>query len=610
MREELLDYYERELAYLRRSGADFAEKYPKVAARLELEANKCDDPHVERLLEGFAFLAARVHLKLDDDFPEISEALLEVLYPQYVRPIPAMTVAEFHLDPEQGQATSGVEVPRGAELYTRPVSGAPCKFRTAYRTTLWPLSVAGASWGSPQEVGAAARGPDTVAALRVRLRTPSDVAFEELELETLRFHLSAQANVGTTLYELLFNNCREVLLRPLDGGDDPVRLPAAALAPVGFEEDQGVLPLPRRAFLPYRLLTEYFVFPEKYMFFDLGGLDRARARGWEEGVELVFPISSFERSDRAEFLETGLSPDTFRLGCTPVVNLFERTSEPILLDQRRQEYPVVADARRPDSVAIHSVQEVEPVTSAGQEPPDFAAFHSLRHGGDRDGKVYWYAKRGSKRWRGDDEADVFLSLVDLSSRTVHPDVDAVTARLTCSNGDLPSRLPFRSDEGDFELAGGGPVERIVALSRPTEVVHPALGEPELWRLISQLGLNFVSLADGGPEALREVLRLHNFGDDRAAGRQIDGILELASNPTYARIESEHGLTFARGHRLELTFDEDQFVGGGVFLFASVLERFLGMSVSMNSFVTLAARTRQRKEPLREWAPRAGKKPLL
>jgi len=608
MREELLHYYERELSYLRRSGADFAEKYPKIAARLELEANKCDDPHVERLLEGFAFLAARVHLKLDDDFPEISEALLEVLYPQYVRPIPSMSVAEFHLDPEQ--VTSGVEISRGSELYTRPVAGAPCKFRTCYDTTLWPLSVADASWGSPQDVGASARGADTVAALRLELRCPGDVAFEALELETLRFHLSAQLNVATTLYELLFNNCRDILLRPLDGDDDTLRLPASSLEQVGFDEDQGVLPLPRRAFLPYRLLTEYFVFPEKYLFFDLGGLDRARARGWEDGVEVIFPISAFERSDRAEFLETGLSADTFRLGCTPVVNLFSRTSEPVLLDQRRQEYGVVADARRPDSVSIHSVQEVEPVTSGDEESPSFAPFHAFRHGADGDERVFWYARRRSQRWRRDDEADVSLSLVDLSNRTVHPDVDAVTARLTCYNGDLPSQLPFGNEDGDFELAGGDPVEKVVALSNPTEVIQPPLGKTELWRLVSQLGVNFVSLAEGGPRALQEVLRLHNFGADRASEKQIDGILELDSSPTYARIESEHGLTFARGHRLELTFDEDQFAGGGVFLFASVLERFLGMSVSMNSFVSLAARTRQRKEMLREWAPRAGKKPLL
>lgn len=612
MRDELLHYYERELAYLRHSGADFAEKYPKIAARLELEANKCDDPHVERLLEGFAFLAARVHLKLDDDFPEISEALLEVLYPQYVRPIPSLSLVRFHLDPEQGQATSGVEIPRGSELYTRPVAGAPCKFRTSYDTTLWPLEVADAGWGSPQELRPAVRSGDAVAALSLELRTLPDVAFRELEIDRLRVYLDAGAGVATTLYELLFNNCLEILLRAPGSADsaEPLRLPGSALQPVGFEEDQGLLPAPRRSFLPYRLLTEYFAFPEKYLFFDLDGLGRARDAGFEDGVEIIFLISSFERSDRAELLETGLSADNFRLGCTPVVNLFSRSSEPVLLDQRRQEYPVVSDARRRDSVAIHAVEEVVPVTSAGQEPPEFAPFHSFRHGESGDGKVFWYAKRRSSRWRTDEDSGVTLSFVDLSGRTLHPELDAVTARVSCFNGDLPGRLPFGDPAGDFEMPGGGPVEKVVALTNPTDPIRPPLGKPQLWRLISQLAVNYVSLAEGGPEALQELLRLHNLGDTRAAEKQISGVEALSSSPTYARIESEHGLTFARGHRLQVEFDEEQFAGGGVYLFASILERFLGMTVSLNSFVTLAAQTRQRKEILREWPPRAGRKPLI
>ncbi len=610
MRDELLHYYERELSYLRRSGAEFAEKYPKVAARLELEANKCDDPHVERMLEGFAFLAARVQLKLDDDFPEISEALLEVLYPQYVRPIPSLALVQFHLDPEQGEVTSGVEMPRGTELYTRPVSGAPCKFRTCYDVSLWPLDVAEADWGSPQQLGSPVRGGDAVAALRLELRTPPDLSFDELELEGLRLHLSAESNVATTLYELLSNDCTEILLRDPDDPDDVLRLPASALSPVGFEEDHGLLPAPRRAFLPYRLLTEYFAFPEKYLFFDLEGLDRAREAGFTSGVEVIFLISSFERSDRSELLETAVTADTVRLGCTPVVNLFERSSEPVLLDQRRQEYPVVADTRRRDSVKVYSVDGVNPVSSGGDEPPEFAPFHSFRHGRTGGDRIYWYARRRSSRWRADDEASVALSFVNLSGRTVHPGTDSVTAGLTCHNGDLPARLPFGDPSGDFEVPGGGPVEKVVAVSNPTETVQPPLGKPQLWRLISQLGLNYVSLADGGAEALQEVLRLHNFAGDRAAEKQIEGILGLESGPTHARIESEHGLTFARGQRLEMTFDEEQFAGGGVYLFASVLERFLALSVSLNSFVRLAARTRQREETLREWEPRAGRKPLL
>jgi Uncharacterized protein conserved in bacteria len=217
--------------------------------------------------------------------------------------------------------------------------------------------------------------------------------------------------------------------------------------------------------------------------------------------------------------------------------------------------------------------------------------------------------RRSSGWRSDGGTDVFLSFVDLTSRTVHPGVDAITARLTCFNGDLPSRLPFE-EEGGFTLEGGGPIRTIAALVKPTPVVQPLLGRSQFWRLISQLSLNYLSLLEGGGDALKEMLRLYNTGGGTAGERQIEGIVGLRSGPTFARVVSEQGLSFVRGLRVELDLDEEQFAGGGAYLFASVLERFLGLYVSINSFSQLAARTRQRKSGLREWAPRAGWKALL
>ena len=169
VRDELLDLYERELSYLRKMGEEFKKKYPKVASRLQLEPSKCEDPHVERLLEGFAFLAARVHLKLEDDFSEVSESLLNLIFPHYVRPIPSMSLVEFHLDPEQGKLTSGFEIPRDAELHTDPVDGAPCKFRTCYDTVLWPVTVEDVRWITPDRLDPPVKTLDPWA-LRVRLR--------------------------------------------------------------------------------------------------------------------------------------------------------------------------------------------------------------------------------------------------------------------------------------------------------------------------------------------------------------------------------------------------------------------------------------------------------
>ncbi|MGH7504404.1 MAG: type VI secretion system baseplate subunit TssF, partial [Longimicrobiales bacterium] len=327
-------------------------------------------------------------------------------------------------------------------------------------------------------------------------------------------------------------------------------------------------------------------------------------------IELIFLISSFERAERRSMLEAGVIRETIRLGCVPVVNLFEQTSEPILLTQKQPEYLVVPDARRRETMGVYSVNDVVVVTPGARAPLHFEPLYSFRHGASDGARLFWYATRRPIGWRPDKGTDIWLSFVDASQRAVHPDADAVTARLTCHNGDLPSRLPFGHAQGDFEMPGGGPIDRIVALVKPTETIEPAVGKPRQWRLISLLSLNYLSLVEGGAEALRELLRLHNTGDVPAGERQIQGLLTLTGKPVYSRIESEHGLTFARGHRVELDFDEEQFAGGGVYLLASVLERFLGLYVSLNSFTVLAVRSKQRKQPLAEWPPRSGWKALL
>jgi type VI secretion system protein ImpG len=612
MRDELLFFYERELAYLRRTGADFAKAYPRIAGRLLLEPTKCDDPHVERLLEGFAFLAARVQLRLHDDFPEFSEALLDLAYPQFTRPIPSMSLAEFQIDPEQGKLTTGYTVPRGTLLYSRPVAGAACRFQTSYDTTLWPFAVSAARWLSPHELSPPVRSADAVAALRVELTCAPDVAFKTLQIDRLRFYLRAEPALASTLYELLCNNCVRVLARdPSNPKREIGILPASVIRPVGFGENEGILPIPRRAFNGYRLLQEYFTFPDKFFFIEIGEFASVRAACPDGKAELVFLISPFERADRADALRNGVTAETLRLGCTPVVNLFPQVSEPILLNQRRHEYVVIPDARRRTSTGIYSVEEVVGTTPGADQVMRFEPFHSFRHASDQTKpSIYWTARRRPATWREDKGTDVYLSFLDLTTRTVYPEADAVTAKLLCHNEDLPARLPFGNPRGDFEMPGGGPIKSITALIKPTAPTHPPLGRPQLWRLISQLSLNYVSLAEQGADALRELLRLHNFAESPAGERQIQGILSVSGRPCHAGIDSEYGRTYARGQRIDIEFDEEEFAGGGVYLLASVLDRFLGLYVSLNSFCILSARTRQRKDRLREWPPRSGWKALL
>jgi type VI secretion system protein ImpG len=612
VRDELLLYYERELTFLRHMGAEFAAKYPKVAQRLVIEPDKCEDPHVERLLEAFSFLAARVHLKIDDEFPEITESLLGILYPHYLRPIPSMSVTEFHVDFGQVTPEKGLTMERGAVLRSRPVQGVPCKFRTCYDVTFWPIEVTDAEWKTPDRLTPAIRSTDAVSAVRLELKCAGDLTWQKLSTQNLRFYLSGESNLIHNLYELLCNNTAQILVRdPASKSRPAITLPPGSLQPLGFGEKEAMLPYPHRSFMGYGLLQEYFCFPQKFFFVNLSGLEAVTAAGFGNKIEVILLISPFERSDRRQMLELGVNAKTFRLGCSPIVNLFPHTAEPILLSHSQYEYPVVPDASRRNGMEVFEIQEVISANPQTREIVKYEPFYSYRHGTTKQKvQAFWHAVRRPSGYREDDGTQVYLSIVDLSSRPIKPDADTLTVRTICSNRDLPSRLPFGNESGDFELEGMAAVKRTVALIKPSDTLRPPMAKDALWRLISQLSLNYLSLVDNGREALQEILRLYNFTGSTYSEKQIQGLVEVTSKRHFARVVSDDGVAFARGTQVQMEFDEEQFVGSGVYLFAAVLEHFLGLYVSMNSFSQLRAKSRQRKEILKQWPPRAGRKILI
>lgn len=611
MRDDLLFYYDRELAYIRHSAAQFAQKYPKIASRLALEPDKCEDPHVERLLEAFSFLAARIHLKIDDEFPEITEALLGIVYPHLIRPIPSMSIVQFVLDSHKGKLTTGLSIARDSMLYSRPVDLVPCKFRTCYDTTLWPIQITDCRWKTPDRLAPPAKAADAVAVIGLELQTPGDLPISALDLDQLRFHLTGDSGMVQSLYELLCCNVTAVQIRDLAAkpGVAPLILPRGAVQPAGFGPDQGMLPFDRRSFLGYRLLFEYFTFPEKFLFIDLWGLKALAGSGFSNRVELLFFISRFEGDQRLRALETGLTARTFRLGCVPVVNLFQQTAEPILLDQYKYEYRVTPDIRRPHATEIFSIDEVVSQRS-DREIVSFEPFYSIRHAASGKLNTLWIANRRLSDRPGDSGTDIHLSLVDLDLNPSKPPVETLTIRTTCTNRDLPSRLPFGNETGDFELEGGAPIKHIVALTKPTQPIRPPIGKALQWRMISHLSLNYLSLVEDGKQALQEILKLYDFTSSKFAEKVINGITRLDSSPHFARIVSGNNVAFARGAKVQIEVDEDQFVGGGAYLFLSVLENFLGLYASLNSFTQLSAVSRQRKEGFRQWPPRAGRRILM
>jgi type VI secretion system protein ImpG len=615
MREELLEYYERELTYLRQMGGEFARKYPRVAGRLMLDADRCDDPHVSRLLEGFAFLAARVHRRIDDDFPEICESLTRIIHPGYLRPMPSMTIVECQPDPAQGKKTAGIRIPKGAPLVSKAtVEGLPCRFITAYDVDLWPFSVVSAEWRQPERMQRPPRatmGVQAVAAARLRLRCQRDVVFSGLPVSRLRFHLAGDASVVYSLYELFAEKCIEIQLRDPKDEKRLISLEPARIRMVGFDREESLLPFVRRSMDGHRLLQEYFAFPEKFLFFDLEGLEPLAEAGFGEEAEIVFLFSSFERNERQQVLELGVNERTFRLSCTPAINLFPQSAEPILLSQTRHEYTIVPDSRHSRVMEIFSIEEVVATNPRLRQSIALEPMHAYRHQTrKRDDLAFWVATRHLNEFGEREPSVMTISVVDLTGNFTEPEADVLMVKALCTNFDLPSRFQFGLESGDFDVPGYAAAKTVTALRRPTPSTAPSGGKEHFWRLISLLSLNYLSLNEEGRAAMQEILRLHNMSDSTASENQVGSILKMKSSPNFALVDSAYGLIPARGTQVEMEFDEQQFAGSGLYVFAAVLDRFLAGYASMNSFSQLTARSTLRKEAMGKWPPRAGTQALM
>jgi type VI secretion system protein ImpG len=609
MLDTLRPLYERELTHLRQLSKEFAAQYPKIAGRLLMQGERCEDPHVERLIQAFAFAAARIHHKLDDDLPEITDALLNVVYPHYLRPIPSTCIVQFDVDPEQTQLTSRYTVARHTPLLTRPVKGMPCRFRTCYPVELWPLKVADASLEAIERSPFAVDSDAGVACLRIRVACAHGLKFSALGVDRLRFFLDGESPLTHALYELLMNNAARVIVKAgTQTSAKQITLPGGSLQPVGFADDEGLLDYDARSFLGYRLLHEYFTFPEKFLFFDVVNLDRAASLGSAEEIEICVLLSEFERMDRLPRLAQTTTRNTFRLGCTPAVNLFKQLAEPIRLTHERSEYHILPDVRRQGAMEVYSVDSVRRLVQAddGDRLTDIAQFYSLKHATEEDaGKAFWYAARRPSPRRDDAGTEMYLCLVDLAFNPVEPAAETVSIALTCTNRDLPAQLPFGGQDSDFEAEGAAAASRIRCLRKPTATIRPPMRKGAQWRLISHLALNHLSIVDSGREALLEILNLYNFADSPALRKEIGGLTGVHSEQSTMRVGSAQRMAFVRGTDVKLEFDEDQYVGSGVYLFASVLERFLALYCNLNSFVRVSVNSKQRERTLASWPPRAG-----
>ena len=625
MDPRLIEYYHRELQHVRETGAEFAKEYPKIAGRLGMEGIDCADPYVERLLEGFAFLAARVQLKIDSEFPKFSQHLLETVYPHFLAPTPSMAIMQFQPDLTEGGLSEGLEIPRQSVLRSRVGRGdtGSCEFRTGTPVTLWPLELVEAEYHLDTSAfrPSGLREPRRVAAaLRLRVRATAGLTLSELALESLSLYLRGTDEGPMHIYEQFLANAVAVVAQP-------VERPAAwqhlidrtAVRRQGFEPEQALLPPGPRSFDGYRLLHEFYAFPDRFMFVEIGGLGPAVRRCEASEMDIVVLL---DRAD--DFLEDTLDVGQFALYCAPAVNLFPKRADRIHISDQESEFHVLPERTRPIDFEVYEITNVEGIGAGMDTPQPFRPLYGSDFAALDAGEAAFYTTKrlprlpsSRQRQRGPRSSyggsEVFLSLVDANEAPYRSDLRQISVETMCTNRDLPLTIATGQGKTDFTLEVGAPVDSIRCLSGPTEPRASRIDGDAAWQLISHLSLNYLSLTDnadgGGAVALRQILGL--YGDLKRAHvrKQIDGVRSIESRAVTRRIPEGGPVTFGRGIEIAVTFDEPAFEGTGVFLLGAVLEQFFAKYTSINSFTETVVRTVDRGEIMR-WPARTGTRQTL
>jgi type VI secretion system protein ImpG len=626
MDRRFLQHYNTELQHLRSTAAEFAREFPKIAGRLALDRDSkesCPDPFVERLLEGVAFLSARVQVKLDAEFPRFTQSLLETVYPHYLSPTPSMAVVRFEPDPQASQLVEGYHIPRGTRLTSAVGRGerTSCEYRTAHDVRLWPIELIEAQYYTrdvgqldlPREFGAKA-------AIRLRLRMLGGaIDFRALSLDQLTFNIRGADETPVSVYEQLFARAAGFVVQSSEGGKQRPRVSfdKSVIRAVGFTDEESLLPHGPRSFQGYRLLREYFAFPQRFLFFELCGLRSAVQQCGGYSLDIIIALR-----DQEVRLEGRVDRTTFDLFCTPAINLFPRRADRIPLTDRFSEFHVVPDRTRPLDFEVFEIQSVTGYGTQSDEVQEFTPFYLARDFDLQAGA--FFATHRTSRILSEKEkrfgqvstypgSEVYLSLVDAHSAPYRSDLKQLGVSVLCTNRHLPIQIAVGLASTDFLMEEHAPVNTVRCVTGPT-APHPSHAEGDMaWRIISHLSLNYLSLLDepgqDGAVALRDILRIYTGRDEADVRRRIDGIRSTQAKPVVRRVTTPGPIAFARGLEVSVLFDEAAFEGTGVFILGAVLANFFTRYVSLNSFTETVIRTQQRGEIMR-WPPNIGKRPLI
>ncbi len=624
MDRRLLRYYNHELQHLRGTAGEFAKEFPKIASRLSLDDFACGDPYVERLLEGFAFLAARVQLKLDAEFPQFTQSILETVYPHYLSPTPSMAVVEFTPDMAQSGFENGYKIQRDTVLRSIIGKGdrTACEYHPGHSVTLWPLKIVHAEYRARDlsSLNLPASAASARACIQIRLETRADLVFSNLNLDALTFFIRGTEAFPMHIYEQIFAQSKNVVVQPTE---KPFHwqnvLPPSKIEPVGFSDEEALLPVGARSFSGYRLLHEYFAFPQRFLFFRLSGLINSVKRCDSNTLD-IFILLNNENPE----LDGRLDAANFALHCTPIVNLFPKRADRIHLSDKVAEFHIVPNRTRPTDYEVYQVNRVTGFGVRADDEQPFSPFYAATDFGETNGLGAYFTVNRISRLMSNREkqqgrrssyggSEVFISLVDGKAAPYRSDLRQLAVETLCTNRDLPIQMGIGRGDTDFNLDISAPVVSIRCVSGPTPP-RPSHAEGETnWRIINHLCLNYLSLMDSpngkGATAIRDLLKLYSDANDLQTKRQIEGVLSAESRPVRRRIYDGSHVAFVRGLEISLTFDEMAFEGSGAFLLGAVMEVFLSKYVSINAFTETVIKSKERGEIMR-WPARSGTRHIL
>ena len=651
MDREFLKFYNEELAILREQGAEFSEAYPGIAERLGGVVGDIADPMISGLIEGAAFLAARVQLKLAHEFADFTTNLIDQLAPHYLAPTPSFVLVRA--EPKFGDPAlrDGRTIAKGAVFeatYREAQRNVACRFTLAEAITLWPFDIVRAEYltsSAALQALVPSAGAGCAASLRLGLtvrsamktadeladkeaQTRPELRFSSYRVKSLRFHLIGQETDAVALYEQLFAHCTGVYFRMLDAFGDPVIAPGRAdmIHQIGFGEGEALIPNDNQLFRGFDFLRDYFAFPRRFLGFDLAGLDAAVSRLDAKSIDIVFAFDDVNPQ-----LAAAVRKEMFALYAAPGANLFEKRLDRIPVKSSAYEFPVIPDRTRPLDFETNRVIRVFAHAPGAPNKLPVEPLYSARAARSPTGLTYTIRRLPRRRTAEERKygpvsdyvgTDVFLSLGERADPDETLRVAELSVEALCTNRHLAAHLPVGESGADFRFLEDAELA-LSCVGGPTKALEPALTSIEgrgldastgevAWRLISMLSLNHLGLVDragDGAEALRETLVLFADLSDAAADAKIRGVRSLKARPIVRRLRQASGAAAARGLEITVVLEGKAFEGSGAFLLGAVLDRFFAEYVAINHFTQTVVRTVERGEMMR-WPPRIGLRGVL